>query len=104
MEQQILEIDSAEWQIKQPQDAWIAALEAGKVLYFPRLSFTLTPSEQQFLTPAIRAPKTRNISLDAGGHLKGAVGDAATLAGLAAMIGRFRNQAQSLIHSMLPRY
>lgn len=104
MEQQILEIDGADWQIGAPQDAWISALEAGKVLYFPRLAFSLTEQEKRFLTPAIRDPKTRNISLEINGRLKGAVGDAATREELAAMIGRFLAQAQALIHSLLPRY
>ncbi|MDB5763829.1 MAG: 3-deoxy-D-manno-oct-2-ulosonic acid (Kdo) hydroxylase [Herminiimonas sp.] len=104
MEQQILEIDHAGWHIGAANDEWIAALEAGKVLYFPRLAFTLTEKERRFLTPDIRDPKTRNISLDAKGRLKGALGDAASQAEVAAMIGRFRMQAQSLIHSLLPRY
>ena len=104
MEKQIIEIDSASWQIDATQEAWIRALEAGKVLYFPRLSFQLTATEIRFLTPDIRAPKTRNISLDANGCLKGATGDEASQQELAAMIGRFRVQAQILIHSLLPRY
>lgn len=104
MEQQILEIENTDWHVGVADPAWIAALEAGKVLYFPRLAFTLAADEQRFLTPTIRDPKTRNISLDATGRLKGAVGDEAIQAALAAMIGRFRNQAQTLIDSLLPRY
>lgn len=104
MEQQILQIDNAEWQIADSDSAWIAALEAGKVLYFPRLAFKSVPDEQRFFTPDIRDPKTRNISLDAPGRLTGAQGDAALLAGLAAMIARFRGQAQTLIDALLPRY
>lgn len=104
MEKQILDIDSAGWQIDAPHDAWIHALEAGKVLYFPRLGFRLSEQEKRFLTPEIRDQKTRNISLDANGGLKGAAGDATTQKELAEMIGRFRAQAQTLIHSLLPRY
>ena len=104
MEQQILEIENTDWHVGSADPAWIAALEAGKVLYFPHLAFTLTADEQRFLTPAIRDPKTRNISLNAAGRLKGAVGDEATQTALAAMIGRFRGQAQTLIDSLLPRY
>lgn len=104
MEQQILEIDAADWRIAASDDTWIAALEAGKVLYFPRLAFRLDKRESRFLTPDIRAPKARNVSLDANGRLKGATGDAATQSELAAMIVRFRTQAQTLIHSLLPRY
>ncbi|MDP5007457.1 MAG: Kdo hydroxylase family protein [Glaciimonas sp.] len=96
--------DSGDWHIKAPNPAWIAALEAGKVLYFPDLAFKLTTQEQHFLTPAIRDPKSRNISLDAQGHLKGALGDATEQAALAAMVARFRTQSQQLITSLLPAY
>jgi hypothetical protein len=104
MERQILEILAVGWKIGAASDAWIAALEAGKVLYFPHIAFTLMAGEQSFFTPGIRDPKVRNISLDAGGRLKGAVGDQAVQSGLAAMIGRFREQAKSLIDALFPRY
>jgi hypothetical protein len=104
MEQQILEIDNASWQPDAANAGWIAALEAGKVLYFPRLAFMLGSDEQRFLTPGARDPGARNISLDAHGNLKGAAGDAATQAEMAAMIGRFRTQAQTLIDAILPGY
>jgi hypothetical protein len=104
MEQQILEIDAAAWQIPDAKDHWIAALEAGKVLYFPRLAFEVAENERRFFSPDIRDPKARNISLDAAGKLKGAAGDDATQAEVAAMVGRFRTQARSLIDSLLPRY
>ncbi len=104
MEQQVLEIDSASWQPGAPNGSWIAALEAGKVLFLPRLSFAINADEQRFLSPAVRAPRARNISLDAHGHLKGAAGDPATQAKVAAMMTRFRMQAQTLINGLLPRY
>jgi len=104
MESQIIEIDIADWHVPAPNQDWIAGLEAGKVLYFPHLPFVLLPEEQMLLTPAIRDPKVRNISLDASGHLKGALGDTATQLALALMIGRFREQAQSLVYSLLPKY
>ena len=104
MEQQILDIDTADWQIRAPNSVWISALEAGQVLYFPRLSLAFTTDERRFLTPAIRDPKSRNISLDAKGQIKGAIGEAADQAALASMIGRFRMHAQQLISSLLPAY
>jgi hypothetical protein len=104
MEQQIVTIDHAEWRIGNPDAAWIAALEAGKVLYFPRLAFTVDKTEENFFTPEIRDPKARNISLDANGRLKGALGDESTQAALAAMIGRFRAQSQTLVDTLLPGY
>jgi hypothetical protein len=104
MEQQIVEIDSSSWQPDLVHTDWITALEAGKVLYFPRLAFDLKENETRFLDPAVRDPKARNISLDANGKLKGAVGDEATQAQLAAMVARFRKEARSLIDAILPRY
>lgn len=104
MEQQIIENDLAFWQVLKPNPEWIAALEAGKVLYFPKMAFELLPSEQALLTPDVRNPKARNISLDARGLLKGAAGDTATQLALALMIGRFRDQSLALIHSLLPDY
>jgi hypothetical protein len=64
----------------------------------------MTTTEARFLTPDVLDPKSRNISLDANGRLKGAAGDTTAQGELAAMIGRFRSQAQTLVHSLLPRY
>lgn len=104
MKSQIMEIDVGVWDIPDADPAWVTGLEAGKVLYFPRLPFELLPEEKILLQPDIRNPKVRNISLDARGHLKGAAGDVATQLALALMIGRFREQAQSLVVSLLPKY
>ena len=82
----------------------ISALESGQVLFFPGLPFILAPSEYRLLTPDVRDPKVRNISLGSDHKLKGANGDAATLAALASMIARFRQQAGTLVDQLLPRY
>jgi hypothetical protein len=102
MEQPIIEIATVPKGA--PDPACIAALEAGKVLYFPALGFAPLPQEADLFTPAIRDPHSRNISLDAAGRLKGAQGDAPTLAALAAMITRFREQSVALLDALLPRY
>lgn len=104
MESQLVELDLADWSGATPHEAWITALEAGKVLYFPRLGFQLLPHEQALLTPTILAPKVRNISLDAQGRIKGVAGDDAAQQVVAAMVGRFRAQAQQLVHGLLPDY
>lgn len=104
MESQILEIQASAWHIDTANEEWIAALEAGKVLFFPRLSFQLDTEETAFLRPDVLDAKSRNISLDATGKLKGAAGDEPTQERLAAMVQRFRTQAQTLIHSLLPGY
>lgn len=101
---QIVTLALADWHADALAPETIAALEAGKILYLPQLAFTLAPGEQRLLTPAVRDPKVRNISLGADAVLKGAVGDAAIAAELAGMIGRFRTQALQLISGMLPQY
>lgn len=104
MESQIIEIEVADWQVAESNPNWIAGLESGKVLHFPNLPFNLLPEEHILLTPELRHPKSRNISLDASGHLKGAIGATDIQLSLAIMIGRFREQARSLVYSILPEY
>ncbi|SDE63280.1 3-deoxy-D-manno-oct-2-ulosonic acid (Kdo) hydroxylase [Massilia sp. PDC64] len=105
MEKQIVEIDMAD--VGHGNPAWIAALEAGKVLYFPNFAqhgFAPQKEELALFREDIRDPKTRNISLSSTGDLKGVVGDDATKALMAGMIGRFRAEAESLLGNLVPRY
>ncbi|MES2530573.1 MAG: Kdo hydroxylase family protein [Pseudomonadota bacterium] len=104
MDSQLVEIDLDDWSAATPNEGWITALEAGKVLMFPRLGFDLSAGEHVLLTPTLLAPKVRNISLDAQGRIKGVAGDAGVQQAAAAMVGRFRAQAQQLIHGLLPHY
>lgn len=83
---------------------WSAALEAGKVLYFPSLAFEPLTQEFMLFTPGIRAPKSRNISLDPNDKLKGATGEPDTVLALAAMMARFRQQADGLLALLFPAY
>ncbi|MBV8603697.1 MAG: Kdo hydroxylase family protein [Pelomonas sp.] len=103
--EQIVEIPGRDWP-PQVDDAapLVAALEAGKVLYFPKLAFEVKAEERRLFTPEIRDPKARNISLNADGRLAGAQGDPEALEQLAAMVGRFRRQARGLVDALLPRY
>ena len=108
MEKQIVEIDMAD--VGHGNPAWIAALEAGKVLYFPnfgtygKAGFAPQKEELALFREDIRDPKSRNISLDAGGNLKGAAGDDDAKAMLSGMIGRFRAEAEGLLGNLVPRY
>jgi hypothetical protein len=105
MEKQIVEIDMAD--VGHGNPAWIAALEAGKVLYFPNFGqhgFAPQKEELALFREDIRDPKIRNISLSQSGDLKGVVGDDATKALMAGMIGRFRAEAESLLGNLVPRY
>lgn len=105
MEKQIVEIDMAD--VGHGNPAWIAALEAGKVLYFPNFAqhgFAPQKEELALFREDIRDPKIRNISLSSGGDLKGVVGDDGTRALMAGMIGRFRAEAEGLLANLVPRY
>lgn len=104
MEKQIVELDLADWHSATADAGLIAAVEAGKVLYFPRLHFTLWPQEAGLLRPEMLAEGKRNISLGADGVLKGAAGSAEEQQWLADMIRRFRVHAQALVHGLLPQY
>lgn len=108
MQQQWVTLDLADWTGGTPRAAWIEALEAGKVLYLPRLGFEIPPHEARFLDPALLSPKVRNISLDiapdGSSSLKGVLGDAQVQQSVAAMVARFRNLARTLINGLLPQY
>ncbi len=104
MTSQILELDLADWAGARSHPAWTAALEAGKVLYFPRLAFDVRAPEQPLLRADMLSAKARNVSLGADGMLKGAGGSADEQLALAAMVGRFRQQALQLVDALLPEY
>lgn len=104
MQTPIVELDLATWQVAQADPAWVQAVEAGKVLAFPRLAFEVQPDERALLREDMLSPKSRNVSLGADGVLKGAGGSSAEQARLAAMIGRFRSQALELVQGMFPSY
>lgn len=98
--------DLAQWQPAPDEAATAAAahvLESGGVLALPRLPFVLADGERRFLDPAWSDGRAKNISLD-GERIKGARGDAADLAALAAMVARFSAQANGLVAALFPRY
>ncbi|MBV8062800.1 MAG: Kdo hydroxylase family protein [Nevskia sp.] len=105
---QIETLDIADW-VPQPAAAetqrHAAALEAGKVLFLPRLRFELSPAEKRFLDPRWSDRKAKNISYDAAGAtLKGAQGNASDLEDLRCMVERFHQRATGLIRHLLPHY
>lgn len=103
MNSPIVEIDAADWHVA-GRPEWTAAVEAGRVLYFPRLGFVVLPAERALLRADMLSPKARNVSLGADGVLKGAGGSAAEQAQLTAMVARFRQQALQLVDGLLPEY
>lgn len=100
----IVEVDLHDWRQADGRPEWVVAVEAGQVLYFPRLGFELQPEEKPLLRADMLHPKSRNVSLDADGVLKGAGGSVPEQQLLAAMVGRFREQALQLVDGLLPAY
>jgi hypothetical protein len=83
----------------------IAALESGKILYFPQLPFEISNLEQKFLSPSCVDTKTKNISYDSRrDHIKGAVCDEGDRAAIKNMMRRYKNFTQGLINKLLPHY
>src|SRR5438309_1546825 len=104
MDSQILTLDLGSWQVASPENRWIAALESGKVLFFPRLAFPLSRQEQALLRPELLDARARNISLDAQSRLNGVAGNDAVQAAIKAMMARFAGQARGLVNSAFPAY
>jgi hypothetical protein len=104
MQTRTVTLDSDDWESPGSDRAWIEAVEDGKVLYFPRLSFALSAREQALLSPALLQPDVRNISLDADGRLKGVAGEAQVQADVMALTARFADQSRRLVSALFPKY
>jgi len=79
------------------------------VLSFARLPFVLDESERRFLDPRWADGKAKNISVrwgpeHPGGELRGALGDAADLVALKAMIVRYAEQSEAFALRLFPHY
>jgi len=84
-------------------------VEDGMVLSFPQLPFVLGESERRFLDSRWADGKAKNISVRWGaehpdGELRGALGDAADLAALKAMIVRYAEQSEAFALRLFPHY
>src|SRR6266850_853253 len=87
------------------QAAAIDALEAGRILYMPRLGFALMPHEHRFFSPEWSDGDSKNINLRGGERrLRGARGGADDLALMQAMMERFSGHCRTLIGALLPHY
>ncbi|WP_321787674.1 MULTISPECIES: Kdo hydroxylase family protein [Burkholderia] len=107
-ESQIIEVPSADWSghnLSAPREQLLAAVEEGKVLYFPHLRFAIEGGEEALLDPALADPKRKNISLAPnGGALAGVLGDSVTQSAVRALVARFQQQAGTLVDGLFPEY
>jgi len=104
METRIRTIDAQDWARPPSGEDWRTEVEAGRVLWFPRMVFALQPGERALLRPDLLAPGRRNISLEASGRLQNAAGDASVQAEVAALLARFSGQARVLCRALFPGY
>lgn len=106
--QRVLEVPLARWdESMSAQDVAdaISAVESGAVLFFPRLSFTLTTEEQRFLAPRWHDGKAKNISFDVNsGRVGGTNARGEDLDDLASMMNRFVRGAASLCKTLFASY
>ncbi len=104
MNKQIVEINISKWDAPSSQNQLITDLESGKVLHFTNLEFPVSENEQQYFTSEIRDKKSRNISLNISGELKGVIKNNEAESNLAAMMTRYRTQSHLLVTTILPHY
>ncbi|MEO8057858.1 MAG: Kdo hydroxylase family protein [Burkholderiales bacterium] len=105
----VREFPDRTWADDGPTRGVEAVVEAGEVLRFPYLPFALLESELKFRDPRWADGKAKNISVrwgegQEGGEMRGAVGTAAELASLKAMIVRYAEQSEALALRLFPRY
>jgi len=80
------------------------ALESGKVLFFPRLAFTIGNSEATLLTDQLSNGRAKNISRDPDGSIQGEAASAEASVRLNMMMGRFAEHARALVLTLFPGY
>ena len=83
----------------------VSALEAGKIVYAPLLTFELNEAERRFLSPGYLDGKTKNLSFDPGSEeLRGSSAGGADRAGLQSMLRRFSTCSCQFISGLCPIY
>ncbi len=85
------------------QSEFVHAIESGKVIYLPNLSFEIQTSESAYLSPSWLNGSRKNISLDSG-KVGGAKGSEEDLSRIATMVERFSQQSTSLVKALFPNY
>lgn len=83
----------------------LIALESGKVLYFPLVSFALNPVEHVFLTPSCTDGKSKNVSYDPGEDaVRGTDTAGSERKRLTTMLRRYGDAAQEFLLGLIPGY
>lgn len=85
-------------------DAFAVRLETEGLVELPGRPFVLAPEESELVSPRFADGRAKNISLGPAGGVRGAATDPAAQQRLAALMGRYRAWAESMIHKAAPRY
>lgn len=104
----IITLDAARWDESLTSTAAAVAtrdLEAGNVLFLPRLKFELDADECRFLSPQWLAGSEKNVSYDPRENsLAHTSADGRDREQLAAMMARYAAQAHQLVLNLCPHY
>ena len=104
----LYEINGTDWQqafSKETQQQAIEALEQGKILFFPKLVFSLTDLEQGFLTPKACDRSAKNVSYTcATDSLTHTSFKGENRAALKNMMSRYAKFTRHLVEHLLPIY
>lgn len=83
----------------------VVALESGRVLFLPKLSFSITDEEKFIFSSNLLQKDRKNVSFNPNnGQLKGVLGEQKMQSLIMKMMRRFSDQASTLVHHLLPGY
>lgn len=83
----------------------VTALENGSILYFPRLSFSITNEEKQLFSPDLVSKGRKNISYDPKTKLtKGCEGSPEVQLAMHALMQRFHKCVKAFVQELIPSY
>ncbi len=98
-------LDTTTWTPHVLGEGCTRALEAGKVIYSPNLSFVLDPEEQMFQRSDILDGKSKNVSFNPENDvLQGTCLTGKALQIVRNMMRRFRQDATQLVSHLFPHY
>ncbi|WP_413740392.1 Kdo hydroxylase family protein [Sodalis sp. RH14] len=101
----VMTLPYQQWHLDRPDaSAVVAALEEGKILYLPRLSFILTPQEEALLDPVLLEPERKNISYRPDRDRLDGVAAPEQRPAARQLLQRYYQDCRALMASLLPAY
>lgn len=108
MSHHIFEINLDQWDAPvtlELSQAVTTALESGKVIFLPRLNFSLEPAQQSLLSLTLNPKGAKNISYDAKNQrLRGIDNDTVIASLIKPMMQRYHYSATKLLEALCPQY